>query len=227
VHSANTVQLLGLHADVSPCAFCSPDDFWQLLAQDPVVLPFLAVHPRKLWLVLMRHTPLARALGVAARLYAQAAVLVMVVARSNVSDYIGVNTSVSSIVLYSRDARLVSHHLAAALQTLARWHAANASAPRLGVHVEWGLALEPADAAHVLQDLAHAPAQPAQPAEHAQTGRALLSLDDMARQIEFEVKRAFATQNTYTSQISSAFNYNFPQAAFVGTSQWHWQPARG
>jgi len=229
VRSADTVLMLGLHADVSPCAFCSADDFWQLLAQDPMVLPFLAVHPRKLWLVLLRHTPLAHALRVATRLYAQAADLVTVVAHSNVSDYIGINTSASGVVLYTRDNRVVSHHLVAVLQTLARWHAANASDARVGVHVEWGFlpeALEPADGLALAPTdalaLETADATPA-------TGRALLSLDDMARQIEFEVKRAFATQNTYTSQISSAFNYNFPQAASAGTSQWleSWPPNLG
>ena len=47
VRNAETVAHLGLHANVARCAFCSSEDAWHMLAQDPMILPFLVVHPHK------------------------------------------------------------------------------------------------------------------------------------------------------------------------------------
>ena len=196
VLSAETVRQLGLHADVPRCAFCSAEDLWHVLAADPMLVPFLLAHPRMLGLVLMRHTPLARALHVAERLRASAQDLADVLLHARLADYIGVNTSASGVLLSSRDTRVLSHHLVQLLQALLRWHGAGNASLALGVRLQWR---------------APAPAPAA-----AAPARALISIADLARDVEFEVQRAFATQATYTQQISSAFDYNFPLASCPG-----------
>jgi hypothetical protein len=209
VRSSATVAHLGLHADVARCAFCSSEDMWQMLAQDPMILAFLVVHPHKLWYALLRHTPLARVLQLGQRLQGQAQDLVIVLARTNLSDYLGVNSSASGLVLSSRNTRMLSEHAVLLLQALLRGHYAtsNTSHLRLGGRLEWSW----------------------QPESNASSQRRLLSLDAISQDVEFEVSRAFATQDAYTSQIVSAFDYNFPMATDSGTRQWleSWPPTLG
>ena len=227
VQSATTVRDIGLHADVSRCAFCSAEDLWHMLLQDPMILPFLVVHPHKLWHVLMRHTALSHAVHIGLRLRDQAHDFMALVSRSNVSDYIGLNTSASGLMLMSKNTRVLSHHLVQTLHSMAQWDTGNMSAPLLGVHIEWGVRLK-----HSTPGTR--PASDSQPGQATRvlsnhSGRQLLSLDDLAREVDFEVRRAFATQKSYSDQISSAFDYNFPTTASAGTRQWleSWPPTLG
>ena len=225
VLSAATVAHIGLHADVSKCAFCSVEDMWQMLTQDPMILPFLLVHPHKLWYVLMRHTSLSRALHLARSLQEQTTDVWQVLSKTNLSDYIGINTSATGILLTSKNTRVLSHHVVLLLQALLRGQAGNASGIQLGSRIEWGwratdaAAVSSVELLHGMHD-AHT---------NESSGRKLLSFDNLARDVEFEVQRAFATQNTYTSQISSAFDYNFPLAFSPETDQWldSWPPTLG
>jgi len=228
VQSASTVQDIGLHADVSRCAFCSREDAWHMLIQDPMILPFLVVHPHKLWHVLMRHTALSHAVHIGMRLRAQALNFMAMVSQSNLSDFIGLNTSASGLVLMSKNPSILSHHLVQSLHSLSQWQtsqASNVSGPLLGVHIEWGLRLR---SSAVVRDDAVS-GDDAMPVAKNHSGRQLLSFDDLARDVDFEVRRAFATQKTYSDQISSAFDYNFPRAASAETRQWleSWPPTLG
>ena len=157
---------------------------------------------------------LARGLQLAQRLQGQAQDLVLVLARTNISDYLGVNSSTSGLVLSSKNTQLLSHHAVLLLQALLRGQAGSGtpSQLRLGGRLEWSWQLEPK-----FSDL------------NSSSQRRLLSLDGMAQDVEFEVSQAFATQDAYTSQIILAFDYNFPMASDSGTRQWleAWLPTLG
>jgi len=61
------------------------------------------------------------------------------------------------------------------------------------------------------------------------SGCQLLSFDNIARNMDFEVRLAFATQKTYSNQISSAFDHNLLKAASAETRLWleSWPPTLG
>jgi len=232
--SAGTVAHIGLHADVSACAFCSAEDWWNTLARDPMILPFLLVHPQKLWYVLLRHTSLARVLHTANSLRQKTQDIWSLLGQTNLSDYIGINTSATGILLTSKNTRVLSHHMVMLLQAMLRGHAeaGNASTFLMGSRLEWGWRQEHTalvDHAHLLDTPEDTTLSPPLSQHNWSAARKLLSLDSLARDVEIEVQRAFAIQNTYTSQISSAFDYNFPLAYSPETDQWldSWPPTLG
>jgi len=136
------------------------------------------------------------------------------------SNFIGLNTSASGLVRTSKNTRVLSHHLVQTLHLMVQWETSNISSQLLGVHIKWGLrlrsiaAMSKGGAVRVAQN---------------HSGRQLLSLDNIARDVDFEVCRTFATQKTYSIQISSAFDYNFPNTASAETCQWleSWPPTLG
>jgi len=204
VRSASTVRYLGLDASVPPCAFCSAEDLWNLMQLDPMIVPFLAVHPEKLLYVLFEHTGLVHARRLYHSLLRAVQLMTSVLAHANITDYIGVNITASGIVLSSKDPRYVSPLLALLLQTLANSHHAGT------VRTQHNTTTSNTSTQNT-------------------SSRSLLSIQDLSRDVQREVARALETQRSYSAQISSAYSYNFPQTVSHGSAQWleSWPPTLG
>jgi len=59
-----------------------------------------------------------------------------IVSQSNMSDFIGLNTSASGLVLMSKNPCIPSYHLVQTLHSMLQWETSNISGLLLGVHIE-------------------------------------------------------------------------------------------
>ena len=199
--SSDTITQLELNHNIPACTFCSVQDFMKTLETDPMLLPLLAVHPSKMWHVLLHHTALGHAHRWLTALQQRMQIIAHAMRTVNVTDFIGVNvTFTGAITVHSRDHGVVSAHMATVIETVLN------------------LLNTQSNPSHALHNISSE--------THPNASRHLLSVSDIARSIDKAIQEAIATQQGYASQISSAYSYNFPELSNKETRQWYeqWPP---